>query len=48
MSSTATRIAFDKINRFVSKAPNLDISSPDPAYTPTGVPVNKTVYWSTS
>lgn len=40
---SATRIAFDKINRFASKAPNLDITSSDPTDTATGVPVNKTI-----
>jgi Bacterial Ig-like domain len=41
--SAATRIAFDKINRFASKAPALDISSSDPADTATGVPITKTI-----
>jgi hypothetical protein len=40
---SATRIAFDKINRFASKAPQLDISSSDPADSATGVVVSKTI-----
>jgi hypothetical protein len=40
---SATRIAFDKINRFASKVPAFDISSSDPVDTATGVAVNKTI-----
>jgi|GEM_PF-1728735 hypothetical protein len=40
---SATSIAIDRAYRFASKAPNLDISSSDPADTAMGVPVNKTI-----
>lgn len=39
----ASRIAFDKINRFASKSPQLEISSSDPVDTATGVTVSKTI-----
>jgi methionine-rich copper-binding protein CopC len=42
-TATATRIALDKINRFASKAPQLEISSSDPVDTATGVAVSKTI-----
>jgi len=38
-----SRIAFENIHRFASKAPNLDISSSDPVDTATGVVVSKTI-----